>query len=130
MINRVFSASSVEAILERLDAEKGEDEAFARETAAEMRKKSPTSLKVAFAQMKLGKSLDLAGALKLEFRLASHLIESHDYREGIAARIAGGGRAPEWQPASLADVDDEAIERLFKTPVEHELELDELTPGL
>jgi enoyl-CoA hydratase len=130
MINRAFSASSVEAILERLDAEKGEDEAFARGTAAEIRKKSPTSLKVAFAQMKRGKSLDLAGALKLEFRLASHLIESHDYREGIAARIAGGGRVPEWQPASLADVDDEAIERLFTTPVEHELELEELTPGL
>jgi enoyl-CoA hydratase len=130
MINRVFSAPSVEAILARLDAEQGADEAFARETAAEMRKKSPTSLKVAFAQMKLGKSLDLAGALKLEFRLASHLIESHDYREGIAARIAGSGRAPEWQPANLADVDDEAIERLFTTPVEHELELEELTPGL
>jgi enoyl-CoA hydratase len=39
--------------------------------------------------MKRGKSLDLLSALKLEFRLASHLIETHDYREGIAARIAG-----------------------------------------
>jgi enoyl-CoA hydratase len=130
LINRVFSASSVESILDQLDAETGEHETFARETAAELRKKSPTSLKVAFAQMQRGKSLDLINALKLEFRLASHLIETHDYREGISARIVGGGRTPEWQPACLADVDDRAVARLFETPVENELELKELTPGL
>jgi enoyl-CoA hydratase len=130
VINRAFSAPSVEAILERLDAEEGDDQAFAHDAAAEIRKKSPTSLKIAFAQMQRGKALDLAAALRLEFRLASHVIGSHDYREGIAARIAGKGRAPDWQPASLAAVDDEAIERLFSTPAEDELELKELAPGL
>ena len=69
-------------------------------------------------------------ALKLEFRLMSHLIASHDYREGIAARIAGEGRAPDWQPASLAEVDDAAIEKLFTTPAADELDLQELAPGL
>jgi enoyl-CoA hydratase len=129
LIDRAFSAPSVEAILHRLDAEHGDDEAFAQETAAAMREKSPTSLKIAFAQYRRGKSLDLASALKLEFRLASHLIGSHDYREGIAARIAGKGRAPDWRPATLATVDDEAIERLFTTPTEDELVLASLTPG-
>jgi enoyl-CoA hydratase len=130
MIDRVFAAPSVEAILERLDAEKGEHAIFAQETAAEIRRKSPTSLKTAFAQFKRGKSLDLASALKLEFRLASHLVASHDYREGIAARIAGKGRAPDWKPATLGEVDDAAISRLFETPAEDELRLEELTPGL
>lgn len=130
LIDRVFSAPSVEAILAGLDAARGEDEDFARETAAEIRTKSPTSLKIAFAQIKRGKSLDLATALKLEFRLASHLIGSHDYREGIAARIAGKGRTPSWQPGSLEAVGDETIERLFTTPAEDELVLEHLTPGL
>jgi enoyl-CoA hydratase len=130
LIDRVFSAPSVEAILQRLDDEQGDDAAFAQETAAEIRKKSPTSLKIAFAQMKRGKSLDLASALRLEFRLASHLIGSHDYREGIAARIAGKGRTPDWQPAALQSVDDEAIESLFTTPAEDELALEGLRPGL
>ena len=80
-----------------------------------MRKKSPTSLKIALAQMQRGGSMELRDALKLEFRLASHVVGSHDYREGVAARIAGKGRAPQWSPASLADVDEEAIERLFST---------------
>ena len=74
--------------------------------------------------------MSLANALKLEFRLASHLIGSHDYREGVAARIAGNGREPDWQPATLVGVDDEAIERLFTTPAEDELKFKELAPGL
>ena len=121
-INRAFSASSVEEILARLDAEE-EDESWAKEAAAELRKKSPTSLKIAFKQMQLGKSMSLAEALKLEFRLASHLVSTHDFREGIDARIAGKGRVPQWQPATLEEVDDREIERLFATPVDRELEL-------
>jgi enoyl-CoA hydratase len=130
LIDRIFSRGSVEAILDGLDSEQGEDEAFARATAAEIRKKSPTSLKIAFGQFKRGKSLSLTDALKLEFRLMSHVIGSHDYREGIAARIAGKGREPQWQPATLAGVDDASIERLFETAAEDELELEEVKPGL
>jgi enoyl-CoA hydratase len=130
LIDRAFAAPSVEAILAALDAEEGEDAAFAHDTAAEIRKKSPTSLKIAFAQIQRGRSLDLTSALKLEFRLASHVIGSHDYREGIATRIAGNGRIPEWQPATLEAVDDAAIDRLFSTPAEDELGLEDLRPGL
>jgi enoyl-CoA hydratase len=123
VINRTFSASSVQEILARLDAERGEYAKWARDTAATLREKSPTSLKIAFAQMQRGKSLDLAEALRLEFRLASHLVARNDYREGIAARIAGKGRAPKWNPDALDDVDDNDIARMFDTPVENELVL-------
>ena len=83
------------------------------------------SLKIALAQMQRGRSMELADALKLEFRLTSQVVASDDYREGVAARIAGKGRAPQWRPARLSDVDDEAIELLFSTEVEDELELED-----
>jgi enoyl-CoA hydratase len=124
-IDRIFAAPSVEQILEGLDAMRGETEAWARAAAAEIRRKSPTSLKVALAQMRRGRTLDLPSALRLEYRLASHLIARHDYREGIKARIADRGREPSWQPATLGDVSDAEIERLFLQPAEGELELDE-----
>ena len=76
---------------------------FARETAAEIRKKSPTSLKVAFGQMQRGR-LDELGD-RAEARIPAWpptLIGSHDYREGVAARIAGNGRAPDWQPGDAS----------------------------
>jgi len=124
-INRIFGMSSVEEILDRLDAESGEDEAWAKGTAAEIRTKSPTSLKVAFAQLRRGKTLSLADALRLEYRLASHLIARADYGEGVSSRIAGKGREPRWHPAILAEVDEAKIESLFMPPVDGELELDE-----
>ena len=119
IIDRAFSAPSVEEILERLDAERGEDAEWARETAAEIRKKSPTSLKIAFAQMRRGKGLDArTRRLKLEFRLASHLVATHDYREGIEARIAGKGRAPQLAAGDASRTSTmRAIESLFATPV-------------
>jgi enoyl-CoA hydratase len=128
-LDRIFRSASVKEILARLDAEQGEFQPWAQATAAEMRKKSPTSLKIAFAQMQRGKTLDLAEALRLEFRLASQIIAIHDYREGIAARIAGKGREPQWQPATLAEVDDASVDNLFATGVEDELDLAEQRPG-
>jgi enoyl-CoA hydratase len=113
-INRIFGAASVEEILERLDAEQGDSAAWAKATAVEIRKKSPTSLKVAFAQMRRGKSLGLADALRLEYRLASRLIARADFSEGIGARIAEPKREPRWQPASLAELDQAEIESWFE----------------
>ena len=93
----------------------GQDEAWAKATAAEIRKKSPTSLKVAFAQMQRGKTLGLADALRLKFRLASQLIARPDYREGIAARSSAKAASHFGSPATLSEVDDAAIERLSST---------------
>ena len=124
-IDRIFGASSVAEILDRLDAERGDDEAWAKGTAAEMRKKSPTSLKIAFAQMRRGKTLSLAEALRLEYRIASHLVVRPDFAEGIRARIADRGREPRWRPATLAEIDEAEIESLFMTAADGELELDE-----
>ncbi len=125
VINRAFSAPTVEEILARLDREEGNDASFAHETAAEMRRKSPTSLKIALKQMQIGRTLDLSDALKLEFQLASHLVQTHDYSEGVSARIAGKGRPPAWQPATLTEVDEEVIEMMFTTPSDDELVLAE-----
>ncbi len=128
-IDRIFGAPSVEEILERLDAETGHDETWAKATAAEMRKKCPTSLKLAFAQLKRGKALDLAQALKLEYRIASLMVARPDFAEGIKVRIAERDREPRWQPATLAEVDDALIDSLFAPAEDGELELTEMSPG-
>ena len=120
-----FEADQVEEILGALDAEgamQGPNAAFAAETATLMRTKSPTSLKLALAQMRRGATLDFAECMRTEFRIVSRVVRGHDFYEGVRAVIIDKDQAPHWQPASLAAVDPAEVERHF-APVAHELEL-------
>ena len=102
-IATLFSASSVEAILERLDRD---GSAFAGETASTIRTRSPTSLKLVFRQLRAARSLNLRQCLVLEFRLANRVLFAHDFREGVRAALVDKDRNPKWQPSSLAGVGD------------------------
>ncbi|HEX4026747.1 MAG TPA: enoyl-CoA hydratase/isomerase family protein [Rhizomicrobium sp.] len=102
-IATLFSASSVEAILERLDRDGSE---FARDTAREIRTRSPTSLKLVFRQLREARSLNLKQCLAMEFRLANRVLFALDFREGVRAALVDKDRNPQWQPASLAGVGD------------------------
>ena len=114
-IARLFAGRSVEAILAALDAEAagGGAAAFAMETAAAIRQKSPTSLRIAFEQMRRGRSLDFRAAMRTEFRIAAHVVRGHDLYEGIRAVVVDKDNAPRWKPASLAEVGDADIDAYF-----------------
>jgi enoyl-CoA hydratase len=102
-IATIFAASSVEAILERLDRD-GSD--FARQTAQVIRTRSPTSLKLVFRQLREGRRLDLEQCLAMEYRLALRVLQSHDFREGVRAALVDKDKRPQWQPSSLAGIGD------------------------
>jgi enoyl-CoA hydratase len=114
-IATIFSASSVETILERLDRD-GSD--FAQVTAQVIRTRSPTSLKLVFRQLRAARTLKLEQCLAMEFRLANRVLASHDFREGVRAALVDKDRNPKWQPSSLAGVDD--IDAFF-APIQNEL---------
>ncbi len=124
-IDRLFRGECVEGILAALDqhaAERGEDATLARESAALIRSKSPTSLKIALAQVRRGGGLDFAECMRTEFRIVSRVVRGHDLYEGIRAVIIDKDQAPRWRPAALAEVSDAEVERHF-APVAAELEL-------
>jgi enoyl-CoA hydratase len=102
-IATLFAGSSVEAILERLDRD---GSAFARDTARDIRTRSPTSLKLVFRQLREARSLNLKQCLAMEFRLANRVLFGHDFREGVRAALVDKDRNPRWQPSSLAGVGD------------------------
>ncbi len=111
-IARLFAGRDVEAVLAALDAEAAGSSAaaFARDAAAAIRQKSPTSLKIAFEQMRQGRSLDFRGAMRAEFRIAARIVQGHDFYEGIRAVVVDKDNRPQWQPATLdavraADID-------------------------
>jgi enoyl-CoA hydratase len=124
-IETLFTGERVEDILTALDAAAaagGADAAFASAAAALIRTKSPTSLKIALAQMRRGSALDFAECMRTEFRIVSRVVRGHDFYEGIRAVIIDKDQAPRWQPSTLAAVSAAEVERHF-APLASELEL-------
>lgn len=118
LIEHAFSASSVEDVLVRLDAS---SDAFAKKTADSIRGKSPTSLLIAFEQMKRGASLTFNECMKLEYRIVSHILKGEDFFEGIRAVVVDKDQSPKWQPNQLAQVDRAGLASYFEVPSDGDL---------
>jgi enoyl-CoA hydratase len=115
-IDRLFRADRVEAILAALDAAVAAADAvspFASATAEIIGKKSPTSLKIALAQMRTGRSLSFEACMQTEFRIVSRIVHGHDFYEGVRAVIVDKDNAPRWRPATLAEVSQDEVRRHF-----------------
>lgn len=109
-IDTIFSAATVEAILERLDRDASP---FAVQTAAAMRSRSPSALKFIFRGLREAKGKKLPDCLKMEYRAASRVVMAHDFREGVRATLIDRDGKPNWQPSSLAAVKDSEIAGYF-----------------
>lgn len=114
VIDRLFDTQSVQGVLDNLDAEQGRFAEWAKTTAAEIRTKSPTSLCVAFEQLRRGVELTLDEALKLEFAIARRFMEGDEFFEGIRAAIIDKDGKPDWSPARLEDVSPELVQGFFE----------------
>jgi enoyl-CoA hydratase len=110
-IDALFGFETVEAILAALDADASP---FALATAATMRTKSPTSLKLTLREVREARALPtLADCLRHEFRIISRVIEAHDFFEGVRAVVVDKDRQPRWQPADLCAVTPMVVNRFF-----------------
>jgi enoyl-CoA hydratase/carnithine racemase len=121
-IGKHFSLGSLDAIVASLDKEAAQDP-FAAETLAAIRGKSPTSLRVAFAQIEAGRALDMGECMRMEFRILNRMLAGTDFYEGIRAAVIDKDNAPKWRPATLAEVDPAAVDGYFAPLGEGELKL-------
>lgn len=111
-IHRHFSAGSLDDILASLRQAAASDE-FAAKTLTTMLSRSPTSLKVAWRQIKAGAQLSMDDCMRMEFRILNRMLAGKDFYEGIRAALIDRGSVPVWQPASLDAVSDEKVEAYF-----------------
>jgi enoyl-CoA hydratase len=119
-IDRIFSANSVEEILAALDGEVGD---WSRGTAATIRSKSPTSLKIAFREVREGKTLCFDDCMRTEFRIANRILAGHDFFEGVRAALVDKDGAAKWRPAALGAVTDDVVDAYFGPLGDDELPL-------
>lgn len=123
LIEECFAAESVPAILARLDKAAEQGSECAGGLAASIRTKSPTSLSIAFEQVRRGGTLAFDEAMKTEYRIVSRVFDGHDFYEGVRATLVDKDGKPRWQPASLDAVDKTDIEAYFAGLGDEELEI-------
>lgn len=111
-IDRLFSADSVDAILENLRADGSE---FATKQAETLSRMSPTSLKMTFRQLQLGGALSLKDVLIMEYRLSQACMRGHDFYEGVRAVLVDKDQSPHWSPSSLDQVSDQDLDSCFSS---------------
>jgi enoyl-CoA hydratase len=122
-INNTFAADTVEAVLQNLDraaAPENAHSAWAAATAATIRTRCPTSLKIALAQVRRGRNMTFEECMRTEFRIVSRIVYGKDFYEGVRAVIVDKDNNPQWRPATLAEVSDADVEQYF-APLKDEL---------
>lgn len=111
-IDRLFAHDRVEDILLALGKESlsgGPEAGWASASAAIIRSKSPTSLKIALSQVRRGKDMSFADCMRTEFRIVNRIIHGHDFYEGVRAVIIDKDNAPQWRPCELSEVTEAKV---------------------
>ena len=111
-IDACYRFDTVAAIL---DALRARPEPAAQAAAAWIGRNAPVSLSVTLRALRRGRRQTLERCMDQEYQLATGLIRRPDFLEGVRAAVIDKDRAPRWRPASLAEVDPEEIERLFRS---------------
>ncbi len=114
-VDEAFSAASVEEIIQnlrRMSKVTGQAE-WANKTLETVSQKSPTSLKVAFEQIRRASQLSMADCMRMEYRILRRILVMPDFYEGIRAAIIDKDNDPNWSPGKLESVSGEAVMRHF-----------------
>ncbi len=111
-IDSCYNADDVETIVQRLyDAKFG----AAHVAGVIMLKGSPTSLKVTLRNLRSARSFKrLEQSFQQDYRISLACVAEHDFIEGIRAAIVDKDRNPVWQPATLAGVTPDIVDRYFR----------------
>src|SRR3546814_6284788 len=102
---------SYEDILAGLRADGGE---WAEKRLGQLDAKSSQTIKVALRQLAEGAAKSsFADNMRMEYRIACHVIRRPDFVEGVRAVIVDKDNAPRWNPATPEGVTKELVESLF-----------------
>lgn len=88
--------------------------AWHREVLDCLRLKSPLSLYVTLAQLQKASHFDFDQCIQMDYQLAQHFIQDHDFYEGVRALLIDKDKSPQWRPADLHRVSQCLVERYFE----------------
>ena len=110
-ISKLFASDRLEEVIAALE-EDGCD--WAQSELATLKSKSPLSCKVSLRLLAEGaERTDFTEEMRAEYALASHVVRTHDFLEGVRALLIDKDNSPQWDPATPEEVTGEMLDRLF-----------------
>ncbi|MEE9375920.1 MAG: enoyl-CoA hydratase/isomerase family protein [Rhizobiaceae bacterium] len=117
-----YQGNCVDQIIATLQQAAINDE-WAKDSAATLLSMSPTSLMIAYRQIKQGSKLTMKDCMKMEYRILHRILVGNDFYEGIRAAIIDKDNLPKWTPSALVDIDPNKIDAHFADLGVNELQL-------
>ncbi len=102
-INHHFCFSTVEEIVASLEKSNSD---WAQDMLQLLLQRSPTSLKVTLEQLHRAKDKSFDDVIKMDLKIAHHMLKNADFYEGIRAAVIDKDKNPVWDPATLSQVQD------------------------
>ncbi len=117
-IDEHFALADVAAIMASLALA---DDAWAQQTLATLRKRSPLMLAVTLEQIRRARGMSLAEDLRMERDIVHHCFHlrpgaTSETVEGIRALAVDKDHQPRWQPARIEEVRREQVLAFFDSP--------------
>lgn len=117
-IERLFASDLLEDIYAALQAD-GSD--WAQKELATLDSKSPQTMKVALRLLKEGGHMhSFADEMRQEYAVGAHVVQRHDFLEGVRAVIVDKDFAPKWEPATAEGVTEHMLDTIFAALPEDE----------
>ena len=110
-IDRLFAPERLEDIFAALEADPGE---WAAEQLATLKTKSPQTMKVSLRLLHEGAYMPtFEDEMRQEYAVGAHVVQRHDFLEGVRAVIVDKDNAPRWNPATPEDVTGHVLDQIF-----------------
>jgi enoyl-CoA hydratase len=110
-IDRLFASDRLEDIVAALEVDPGD---WAQQQLATLRTKSPQTMKVSLRLLEEGAMMPtFEDEMRQEYAVGAHVVQRHDFLEGVRAVIVDKDNAPRWDPPTPEDVTDHVIDQIF-----------------
>jgi enoyl-CoA hydratase len=110
-IDRLFAADRLEDIFALLA---DDTEEWAQQTLATLQTKSPQTMKVSLRLLLEGATMPtFEDEMRQEYAVGAHIVQRHDFLEGVRAVIVEKDNAPNWDPATPEGVTDHVLDQIF-----------------
>ena len=111
VIDRTFASDRLEDVIAALETEGGD---WAEQELVTLRCKSPQACKVSLRILADGAKMhDFADEMRQEYAVAAHVVQRHDFVEGVRSLLVDKDNQPRWDPEKPESVTDHMLDTIF-----------------